>query len=704
MGKSKLTTSKERAAALRARLSGNAPSRISRSRVNLSSDPMFTATLHAAARSAKGMELSSLEERLVNALKVYATDEEVAEYGQIYTEMKSETRSLSGNSGALGGISLKLDEDTPYTEADMIKDAQNSQDEILARPENKFIDIDAVDAVNEDGCVDDEQYSAALLEAGSGVTIIVGSGETATVGDQLGPIAPIEYLDGSESAPSDIGNIEEASNLTAQASSYRLQFQRFKCHRKQSDSFFGPKNEIYWAVAAGADGHDKNSFKTGEYGSIETGTVRSMGGLEYWTGSVQAHFAGHIECWEADDSDDGSLYNRMIRGLRDVAQYAIDAAVQATEAGDNGEGGWRKDDKGETGTGAAIMALVSICAALVAEMLAFFRNDDDFVFRREIAFTKSGLDAWTRRPSRELSFMFDGGSEGKHELWISCTPIPRPDGSLQALRSTNGGTWRIATPPTGSSPHGMSMVNHRGELIGVFRKSDNTMLWSKWSKSTGRWSAPIVINNGARSTHRPALCTFNNKSWCMYRNTNGHIYIMSTDNYTTWSSPINAGGGGLTSDGPSICGHNGKLYSVIRGNDNRTYWQDSSNGTSWSGYKQFSGNATIGSPSLCVHNGLPHVSILDINKKYYVSWFNNGKWSNFVNNAGSTMKSGPAAASYGTTLYTMWQGLNHHVTGIDRHNSGNPTQYNFGSLYATGDMGICVFEGDLWCVYGLAKF
>ncbi|KAA8568287.1 hypothetical protein EYC84_007323 [Monilinia fructicola] len=618
MGKSKLTTSKERAAALRARLSGNAPSRISRSRVNLSSDPMFTATLHAAARSAKGMELSSLEERLVNALKVYATDEEVAEYGQIYTEMKSETRSLSGNSGALGGISLKLDEDTPYTEADMIKDAQNSQDEILARPENKFIDIDAVDAVNEDGCVDDEQYSAALLEADSNFNV-----SNATENN------PTLFLD-----------------------------RRMK--------FIG-----LWQQRA--DGHDKNSFKTGEYGSIETGTVRSMGGLEYWTGSVQAHFAGHIECWEADDSDDGSLYNRMIRGLRDVAQYAIDAAVQATEAGDNGEGGWRKDDKGETGTGAAIMAL-------------------------------SGLDAWTRRPSRELSFMFDGGSEGKHELWISCTPIPRPDGSLQALRSTNGGTWRIATPPTGSSPHGMSMVNHRGELIGVFRKSDNTMLWSKWSKSTGRWSAPIVINNGARSTHRPALCTFNNKSWCMYRNTNGHIYIMSTDNYTTWSSPINAGGGGLTSDGPSICGHNGKLYSVIRGNDNRTYWQDSSNGTSWSGYKQFSGNATIGSPSLCVHNGLPHVSILDINKKYYVSWFNNGKWSNFVNNAGSTMKSGPAAASYGTTLYTMWQGLNHHVTGIDRHNSGNPTQYNFGSLYATGDMGICVFEGDLWCVYGLAKF
>ncbi|KAF7877714.1 hypothetical protein EAF04_001385 [Stromatinia cepivora] len=394
MGKSKLTTHEERVAALRARLSGNAPTRTSRSRVNLPSNPMFTATLHAAARSGQGMELSPLEERLVNALKTYATDEEVAEYGQIYTEMKTKTRSLNGHS------------------VDMVKDAQNNQEEILARPENKILDIIAAGAINEDGCVDDEEYSTALLEAGS---------------------APIEYLDWSTSTPTATSNTEEASTINAEASTYRLQFRRFGCHRKQSDSMFGPKNEIYWAVAAGADGHDKNSFKTGEYGSIETGTVRSMGGLDYWTGSVQEHLAGHIECWEADDSDDSSLYNKMVQGLRDIAQFAIDAAVQATEAGDSGAGAWGGSG-GDTGKGAAILALVAICTALVAELLAFFRNDDDFVFRREIAFTKSGLDAWTQKPNKELSFMFNGESEGKHKLWISCTKIPRPDGSLRALR------------------------------------------------------------------------------------------------------------------------------------------------------------------------------------------------------------------------------------------------------------------------------
>lgn len=327
MGKSKLTTHEERVAALRARLSGNAPTRTSRSRVNLPSNPMLTATLHAAARSAQGMELSPLEERLVNAFKIYATDEEVAEYGQIYTEMKTKTRSLNGHSGALRGIPLNIDDSTPYMEVDMVKDAQNNQEEILARPENKILDITTAGAIDEDGCVDNKEYSTALLEASSGITIIVGPDQPGPSADQIGPVASIKYLDGSTSTPAATNNTEQASTINAEASSYRLQFQRFKCHRKQDDSMFGPKNEIYWAVAAGADGHDKNSFKTSEYGSIETGTVRSMGGLDYWTGSVQEHFAGYIECWEADDSDDNSLYNKMVQGLRNVAQFAIDAAV-----------------------------------------------------------------------------------------------------------------------------------------------------------------------------------------------------------------------------------------------------------------------------------------------------------------------------------------------------------------------------------------
>ncbi|KAJ8065821.1 hypothetical protein OCU04_006484 [Sclerotinia nivalis] len=248
----------------------------------------------------------------------------------------------------------------------------------------------------------------------------------------------------------------------------------------------------------------------------------------------------------------------------------------------------------------------------------------------------------------------------------------------------------------------MTMADHHGELVGVFRKTDNTMLWAKWSKSTGRWSVPVLINNGARSTHRPALCTFNDRLWCMYRATNSCIYLMSTENLTSWSSTFNPGGTGITNDGPSICGFNGKLCSVIRGTNNRTYWVDSSNGSSWSSYKQFSGNATICSPAICVHNGIPHVSILDINTKYYVSWLENGSWSAFNNNTGTIIKSGPSTVSMDDILFSMLQGPNYHVTGIERPNGKNPLEYQFTSLYSTGDMGMCKFEDQVLCVFGLA--
>ncbi|TGO43785.1 hypothetical protein BOTNAR_1255g00010 [Botryotinia narcissicola] len=88
--------------------------------------------------------------------------------------------------------------------------------------------------------------------------------------------------------------------------------------------------------------------------------------------------------------------------MRDIANLPGYAA-------DTNDRVWQSSEHGETETGTAIMALVSICSNLVAELLARLMNDDDLGFPPEIAFTTAGLDAWTKLPNNEMSFIFDGG-------------------------------------------------------------------------------------------------------------------------------------------------------------------------------------------------------------------------------------------------------------------------------------------------------
>ncbi|PQE22397.1 hypothetical protein CJF32_00009352 [Rutstroemia sp. NJR-2017a WRK4] len=72
---------------------------------------------------------------------------------------------------------------------------------------------------------------------------------------------------------------------------YFLKVDHFMCHRKQNDSIFGPRNEVYWSFAAGTDGGAQKSFKTGEYGEVESGDVRQMN-IDFFEGVVHGHLGG----------------------------------------------------------------------------------------------------------------------------------------------------------------------------------------------------------------------------------------------------------------------------------------------------------------------------------------------------------------------------------------------------------------------------
>ncbi|TGO18473.1 hypothetical protein BPAE_0380g00040 [Botrytis paeoniae] len=501
----KLTPPEERAAELRARLSGQAPSRSSRRiarEASTLSNPMFTAALHAASRDARRAELSPTEARLVRMLKIFATDEEVAKYGKIYTKTKAQAGKGTLSDTIFSGVSLNMDGDTPYTEADMVVDAKAMTGDFLSMPESKVIDITTIDT----GCIDSSEYMEALSGAGSGITV-------------LSALKPEE----KEAEPT------------------------------------------------------------------------------YFEGAVDEHFTGHIECWEADDSGD-SFYNRMAQTLKDISDLPIKAAVNANAADDWG------DKYGSTGKGAEILALIGILGRLVAALLEWLTNDDDLVFRRELAFTTPALISWSRRNNGELLFMFDGGSQGKHELWIKCEATPRSTGILSGWKFSSRSI--TAAPVVAGSPSdGISLVNFNNELCGVFRGSNDVSHWTKYDGRNSKWSSPTPISNCAiRSGSRPAVATYNDRLYCLYRHheDNG-LYCMSTSNGNNWTTPVYAGGNrGFTNDGPALSlisssiktdkspavgVYKGSIHCLIRYHDHNTLWVSKYNGSSWTSFQDLGGKA-----------------------------------------------------------------------------------------------------------------
>ncbi|MFF5208907.1 hypothetical protein [Streptosporangium sp. NPDC000396] len=93
MSESPVTT-EERLSRLRAQLSGarSGTKRDLRMRLSHGGNTLIGASLHAAARNAKGLELTELEQLLVEAMGTVLAEEEIAEFGRVYQEETSPQR------------------------------------------------------------------------------------------------------------------------------------------------------------------------------------------------------------------------------------------------------------------------------------------------------------------------------------------------------------------------------------------------------------------------------------------------------------------------------------------------------------------------------------------------------------------------------------------------------------------------------------
>lgn len=476
---------------------------------------LLGAMLRAAERSNKGMKLSALEERLISTLSTLTTAEDVPQYGTAFSKARS---SGDLRSAGYSESVCQLDINQPYTDDVLQRDAQAMAETMLAQPNNKIIDVNDMDG----GCIDTEESSDAMAAAGYGVTI----------------------FDAPKTPQADTFS----SFAIGHASRCKLILQRFKCHRRNNDSAFGPRNEIYFATAAASDLGEKCTLKTDVYGEIDHGSERTFKQPSaLFSGEFDKLVDGHIEIWEHDDG--GSEWLAKMRSiLAETAEWCVGKAVEAVNNDDN------LDADSELSKAGAIMALAGICIGLFNALIGWIKNDDDQVAKQTFAWTKRGLKEFLKKPNKSFSMMFDGGKMGKHELWISVAELGQGSSrsvqcSTLSIKSGANNSWTTSTDsniPEAGHQAGIAVVTD-GAKRSIYPDSNGNLRIFTIGPSNARPTLMHTLDTataqeGAYQTNsKPALTCGNGKLFAAWQNQIGNSgaykvrFAWSTDHGSRWN-------------------------------------------------------------------------------------------------------------------------------------------------------------------------
>ncbi|KAJ7528149.1 hypothetical protein O6H91_16G086500 [Diphasiastrum complanatum] len=309
------------------------------------------------------------------------------------------------------------------------------------------------------------------------------------------------------------------------------------------------------------------------------------------------------------------------------------------------------------------------------------------------------LDPWMATTLQSLTLI-----QAKQEL---CINKVTNTGSPYSLFYTtfDGSSWTTAVPlrHTMASPNGMSLADHHGTLVGVSREvRSRSLYWTTYSSSSWSRAHPM---QGQTSPSRPAVATFQDRLYCLYRGERNEICCTSAGSNLNdgWTPAVIVGGNIRTSDGPALASYDNRLISVIRSSyDNNIYW-DSFDGSGWRGYEQLKGK-TSGSPAVAVYKEQLYLCVLGMDSgKGGLYWFklSGSKWSSFSKvDCKLRIQCGPSLAVFNNQLVCTLHGredkLYHTIFdgGSWSQASKIPSQSS-----CHGEQGLCSIHSKLFCVY-----
>ncbi|WP_336324036.1 hypothetical protein [Streptomyces lavendofoliae] len=350
---------------LRAQLSGarSGDVRDRQMRLSRGGNALVGASLHAAARKTNGMELTGLEQLLVDVMGSVLAEEEVAQFGRIYEKEASAPAVSELFPDFLAGRELT----DGFSVEDLVAEFPRIGAEIAAQPNASLVRLDKLAP---DEPLDSEEFIEALATYGGGITVVMG-------------------------ADDDSPGINWWTRLEV-----GLLFRDFWCRRRSGEV---GKDEIYWTSSAGSDAGAKKEYTSGEFGSVVTGSHKFFPAGSYlFKGEVRKWLTCNVAVWEADHSGDG-WYNDLRRGLRQVSDYCFKASEDL------------ESNTGEYEGSSAWFSLVGLVAKLFDWLMGLLTNEDDLVKERSFGFTHTALMAI---PGRPVEWDFNGGGGGHHGVKI----------------------------------------------------------------------------------------------------------------------------------------------------------------------------------------------------------------------------------------------------------------------------------------------
>ncbi|WP_432096158.1 hypothetical protein [Streptomyces sp. bgisy100] len=592
---------------VRAQLQGRPATERTRRRAAAPRDTalLYGVLLRGAARLDAGMELTDLEAGLLAPLGHLLSEEDIREIGRVYTEEASVRHAPQLFPQTVTARPLA----EGYATEDLLKDLPETQD-ISAQPNVNVVDVGATEVPEELNSI---EFCRAVEEAGFGVTLVTSS-------------APAE---------------QAAANFHA-----RIVLDKMHC----VDATNGEtgRDEIYWALSSGSDGGGKHTRKTEHYGSLNSGdwaTIRAEDQILF-DGIISKIVACNIACWEEDDSTSG-FHDEMRRKLRIISDELAKFSELIAPL-----------PSGQWGNTADWIMLASMIVRLIEELIAWLRNDDDFIQEHTIVFDRPAIAALAALPNQTRYFQFtgDGGIFRLYARWAG-----RGDTRLLSTTSTNGTAWSTDTPfPSGGTVAAAALAVYDGKLFSMVRSAadDGRLYWNRYDGPS--WSAFSYLAGASPSA--PALAAHGSKLYSAHHSVTGELFLDSFDGHR-WAGYAKLPDDVRTFSAPALASYNGKLHLMIRRakrfhpsfniylDSDDLHWA-TFDGTRWSAFTALPAKSTS-TPALAPFNNMlfaVHRSIAD-DGLYWTTLHTNNVWYTYQKFPSGKTGTAPALAAHNGKLY-----------------------------------------------------
>lgn len=531
----------------------------------------------------------------MRTLRAALRDEEVGEFGRVYTEEAAGRSHLFPDCLATRPVS------EGYGEEDLARDLPGLAPEIAAQANVRVVDLDAAEGGEVPGARTDEEFARAAADHGWGSTVMTASGQP--------PVA-----------------------ANAPAIRARMDLTKFWCFRESNE--WSDSDEFYWAACAAADEGTRRTSVTREFEDVDKGETHYFdANTTVFDGLVRNALIVHIECWEKDQGSQETVRRMLDQMTTELRTTAEKLALMPL-------GDWESSPHYSAMGG----MLADLAYALINA------SADDWVAGHVFTYDRAALQRLSATEFKAAAFDDPTRQEGANDLYT------RIDVSEKiALLTRTGSTWSAPAQhwPTARIADAPALAMVGTTLYCAIRSLDNRLYLSR-RDTAGQWS-PFERIGELLTRHSPALAAHMGKLYLAYTGMGNELEVLFSANGADWSAQVQPPGRAET--GPTLGSRDNVLHCAYSAAGTVYYnYSQNSAATSWTQSYSVPGTSTVLTPAFATTPGLLHLAYRHAADGWIYSTVNTSSGWGATTRTDMRTPSAPALAASGDTLYCTVRG------------------------------------------------